>query len=127
MKTILFIVAFVVLAFNSFSQDYMVLKDGEKVAITILHVADEYVRYRLFGDRSGKMYAKVTSKISKLIFQDGTVKTYPEKTVQDSRDVLNRPNDNNHQIQNQKGDSLFMVDGKINPVIVCEITPKCVK
>ncbi|MDR2058092.1 MAG: PorT family protein [Dysgonamonadaceae bacterium] len=171
MKKILFITAFIVLAFRSFSQDYMLLKDGEKVAITILHVADEYVRYRLFDDRSGKMYAKDTSKISKLIFRDGTVKTYleeappketqPETTIQANRNTPNRQTGNNNQIrtqvktqtetpiqnqtqtpipiqpqppvqsqpqiQSQKGDFLFLTDGKINPVIVVEITPEVVK
>jgi hypothetical protein len=106
MKKILFIMAFAALAFNSFSQDYLVLKDGEKVSVIILHVAGDYVRYRLFDDRTGKMYVKDISQISKLIFQNGTVKIYSEATTQetadwDNRSFRNRQNENNNPVRTQ--------------------------
>jgi hypothetical protein len=142
MRKFLFIILFIAFACRSFSQDYILFKDGEKIAVTLLTVADEYVRYYLFDDPSRKMYAKDIVRISKITFQDGRVLTYSASDVQDKLEYPVVPADNDKQarkqytqskpaaqapVQTPGSDLLFLKNGQTLPVIVLEITPEIVK
>jgi hypothetical protein len=138
MKKFLFIILFIIaFASGSFAQDYILFKNGEKIAVTILTVADEYVRYYHFDDPARKMYAKDIAGISKLLFQNGMQLTYSKTNVQtqpDKREVQREEyppsetqNQDSAQIQNPVGDLLFLRDGQSLSVVILEITPEIVK
>jgi sRNA-binding protein len=95
MKKILFTIMFATLTLCSFSQDYLVLKNGEKIAVTILDVTKDYVRYRLYNESNGTMHAKDKSGISKIEFQNGRTEIFSEPENQNSDN--NRQNRNNRE------------------------------
>jgi hypothetical protein len=138
MKKILFIILFIIaFASGSFAQDYILFKNGEKIAVTILTVADEYVRYYHFDDPARKMYAKDIAGISKLLFQNGMQLTYSKtngQTLPDKREVQKEEysqsetvNRDSVQIQKSAGDLLFLRNGQSLSVVILEITPEIVK
>jgi hypothetical protein len=140
MKNFLFIIVFITWASGSFSQDYMLFKNGEKIAVTLLTVADEYVRYYLFNDPTRKMYAKDTALLSKIIFQNGKEQTYSKIETQDTQNSHHNPGiqkENNlppktdipdtDQSPQPTGDLLFLKDGRHLAVVVLEIMPEIVK
>ena len=87
MKHVLLTLLFVVFTSHSFSQDYLILNNGEKVAVTVLEVADDYVRYRLFDESSRKMYVKDKSAILKIEFQDGRTEGISGEEVENSKKI----------------------------------------
>lgn len=85
MKKILLTFIFCSFILNLFSQDHLVLKNGERIEAVVLNVGDDYVRYRLPGDPEGKMSIKDKSELSKIIYKDGKTEVFSDVDSQRDR------------------------------------------
>ncbi|MEJ7692717.1 hypothetical protein [Daejeonella sp.] len=58
------------------AQDKIYKKGGEIVEAKITEVGADEIKYRVFGDQSGPMYALDKDRIIKVVYENGRVETY---------------------------------------------------
>jgi hypothetical protein len=107
MKKYFLFTAFILIAATCFSQDYIYLKSGEVLEVTILEEGSITVRYRIFDDASKKMYFVEKTDIKRIVFQNGKEVTYssgesrkqtqPQTQIQDEYDENRNSNGYNRR------------------------------
>ena len=69
-KILLFTISFLIAHF-SFSQDNMVLKNGDEIISKVLEIGEIYVKYKKFNNQDGPIYTIKKDKILLITYTDG--------------------------------------------------------
>jgi hypothetical protein len=110
MKKYFVFAVFMLFAVTCFSQDYIYLKTGEVLEVTVLEEGALTVRYRYFDDTSKKMYFAEKSDIYKIVYPDGKEVTYNKSERKEdvfADDVVPEPGASRSHIQSQEKAILY--------------------
>lgn len=78
-----FIISFLLLSIDGFSQDKIVKKGGETLEVKILEISPNEIKYQVFSDPTGPIYIMDKDRILEVIFENGRVERY-ESPLNDS-------------------------------------------
>jgi hypothetical protein len=125
MKKYFLFAVFVLFTVTCFSQDYIYLKNGKVLSVTVLHDGEITVRYRNFNDPLKRMYFAEKTDIEKIVYQnqeedndqelnansytdssnqDGDADNYHAQSIEDynMRKIQNRQNQAKENAANRK-------------------------
>ncbi|MBC7948947.1 MAG: hypothetical protein H7Y42_13755 [Chitinophagaceae bacterium] len=78
MKKISFLALALTLTLISQSQDKIFRKNGKTVEAKILEIGSSEIKYKEFNNPDGPIYVLETDRVSKIVFENGTSKTFLE-------------------------------------------------
>lgn len=81
-KLITLLLAIVASIGTIFAQDIIITQDAERIDCTITEVSETEVKYKRADNPSGPVFTLSTSKISSIIYKNGTVQTFKQKEEQ---------------------------------------------
>lgn len=84
MKKILFITVILFAAVTSFSQDILVMQNGDEIQTKILEVNDSQVKYKLFDDLEGSIYIINRADAFKIKYESGSESVLNEHKMVDA-------------------------------------------
>jgi hypothetical protein len=65
-------------AISSFCQDKLYKKNGEVIVAHVIEVGTDEIKYKLFKEPDGPIYAIDKSSLIKIVFENGRIETYKE-------------------------------------------------
>lgn len=72
--TVLLFLVFV--AFGTFAQDILVLKDGTRIEVVLESISDDEIRYRRYGQVAGPLYSKSRKSVAVIEYENGVVEPF---------------------------------------------------
>lgn len=72
-------------AFHAQSQDVIHKKNGKEIRASIVELGTGEIKYRLFDQPDGPVYAEEKENIQKIVFQDGRTEFYGTARMDDAQ------------------------------------------
>lgn len=76
MKSIYLLLVFFAIALTAKAQDKIFKKGGEIIEARIIEIGTDEIKYKIFSDQSGPLYALDKDRIIKVVYENGRVETY---------------------------------------------------
>lgn len=78
-KTLMTAVAVLVTAISAYSQDILVMTDGNNIEAIVTEVASSYIKYKRFDYQNGPVFTVEKDRISQIRYQNGSVDVFKEQ------------------------------------------------
>lgn len=75
-KTIYLLTVTLLFSIQAFSQDKIYKKNGEIVEAKVIEIGETEIKYKVFTDQDGPIYAVDKDRLTKIIYQSGREETY---------------------------------------------------
>ena len=100
MRKIIFFAVFALISVAGFSQDFISLKNGTKVEVSVTEITPTLVRYKLFKEPNGRVFFMYKDNIEEIKYSDGREETF-NKSENETVESKNTPIVNETEIENQ--------------------------
>jgi hypothetical protein len=78
MKATLLSTLFALISFSVFGQDVIYTNDGETIESKVTEIGKKEVRYKKFSNQSGPNYTISTSRIDRIVYENGSIENFQE-------------------------------------------------
>ncbi|MDR0540735.1 MAG: hypothetical protein LBH19_00825 [Dysgonamonadaceae bacterium] len=86
-KFLLIVLVLVGINTPAFSQDVIVTKDSKKIEAKVIEINVDNIKYKNFSNPEGPTYTLSKSGVASIIYQNGTVDVFSEKTAEPVDDI----------------------------------------
>lgn len=80
MKASILPILFFLISFSAFGQDIIYTNDGETIESKVTEIGKKEVRYKKFSNQSGPNYTISTSRINRIVYENGSVENFQESS-----------------------------------------------
>ena len=80
-KVFLISLASLIMSQFSFSQDIILLKNGDSIKSKIMEIGQTEIKYKKFDNQDGPLYVKAKSDISQIFYENGTKEVFSNEKI----------------------------------------------